>query len=72
MMKVNKNTLNAIRGFLTLSTEFVSEMMQQRRRKENRTPIKCHLNLQMNTYLLEMNGGKTTTWHLILLALSCL
>lgn len=50
MMKVNKNTLNAIRGFLTLSTEFQSEMMQQRSRRETRTPIKYHLNLQMNTY----------------------
>lgn len=50
MMKINKNIFNAIRGFLTLSTEFKSEMMQQRSRKETRTPIKYHLNLQMNTY----------------------
>lgn len=50
MMKVNKNTLNAIRGFLTLSTQFMSEMMQQRSRKKTRTPIKYHRNLQMNTY----------------------
>lgn len=50
MMKVNKNTFNAIRGFLRLSTEFMTVMMQQRSRKETRTPIKCHLNLQMNRY----------------------